>query len=323
MGTPPRTKRRRLIDRLTAMLPSSKTLYRWIRWRTALPTGASTSEKTTLSAQQQGQLPSASEPPAPPPLPPVSRNDHPKADPDAPVALMLPGMAELNIGVVNHHDLTTTCPSAPSNATAFVHKPSNQRDLLLTKLPLDTLVSILETPQLSLSDLLALRNTCRTLRRTLPYRTMEQKLSVQNYAGWQVVFEMNGHRYPGTTYGNRRLCGRCVVPKIRGHLIEGAEVREYLLRRHNGNDAADGEAPPSPGGEDAEKIEWPEDRSMCFPCLWTVLAAAPASGGEAGQQTNMEGHLTTVSMAVISKQAGISTKERFRMLDGTIRKILV
>jgi hypothetical protein len=103
---------------------------------------------------------------------------------------------------------------------------------------------------------------------------------------------MHGHRYPGTTYGNRRLCGMCVVPKIRGLLIEGVVVREYLKKRGMG-----------PGeGED----EWPEEKGMCFPCLWWMLVKA--EGVEVGERE-------------IWKVAGIATQERFRMLDGTDRKI--
>lgn len=175
--------------------------------------------------------------------------------------------------------------------------PSSKPDLFLTMLPSEIHSAILESPQLSLNDLVSLRNTCRTLRRDLPIGIMERKLRVQNFAGWDVVFEMYGHRYPGTTYGNRRLCGKCVVPKIRGLLIEGAVVRDYLTRR---------------GVEGAKRLSeedvvWPEDRGMCFPCLSSVLVSAEGvevpSGGE------------------IYKLAGIGTKERFRMLDGTERKV--
>jgi len=88
-----------------------------------------------------------------------------------------------------------------------------------------------------------------------------------------------------------------VIPKIRGHLIEGAAVRGYLARRK-------GERVLRLAEED---VEWPDERAMCFPCLWNILVSA------AGQEV-------TVGMEIF-KVAAISTKERFRMIDGTDRKM--
>ncbi|KAK0623853.1 hypothetical protein B0T14DRAFT_565170 [Immersiella caudata] len=315
-----RQQRQSRLNRLSALLLSNPIIRRW--WDNH-PASTSTSspsnekqQQTTASssAPSSSQLPQPSQPATPPaappppapPLPPPPQNAYPPADPDPPIALLLPGMAEITL---NNNTATTTPGSGP--ALSPIHGPlplykpdsktplplkvftppaSSTPDLLLT-LPIEVQGLIYEDASLSLKDLVSLRNSCRTLRRDIPIGIMERKLRVQNYAGWDVVFEMHGHRYPGTTYGNRRLCGRCVVPKIRGLLIEGAVVREYLRKR---------------GAEEEE--EWPEERGMCFPCLWWVLVKA--EGVEMTEESGKE----------IWKVAGIGTEERFRMLDGTDRK---
>lgn len=300
----PIQRRQLLLDRLTGLLRANPIIRRW--WD-ARPANAITN--------------STPQPPPAPPSPPqpqqqpekqpqTTHNESEQADADAPVALLLPGMAELTISagrdpIPEHTTQPQPQPFDPEKHAfdllpkkpLFTHKPPSQPDLFLTMLPFEIHSAIFETSQLSLHDLVSLRNTCRTLRRNLPIGVMERKLRVQNFAGWDVVFEMHGHRYPGTTYGNRRLCGRCVIPKIRGHLIEGAAVRGYLARRK-------GERVLRLAEED---VEWPDERAMCFPCLWNILVSA------AGQEV-------TVGMEIF-KVAAISTKERFRMIDGTDRKM--
>lgn len=84
-------------------------------------------------------------------------------------------------------------------------------------------------------------------------------------------------------------------PKIRGLLIEGGVVREYLAKRKR-------------EGLRLLDADWNEDKGSCFPCLWGVLAKAPGTDGLKEERD-------------IWKLAGIDTKERFRMLDGTERKV--
>ncbi|KAK0646895.1 hypothetical protein B0T16DRAFT_414435 [Cercophora newfieldiana] len=283
------------LERLTALLRSNPIIRRWWDSRPA-PTPALT---TSNPPPEKAPTASSSQPqPQPQPTP---QNASPVAD--TPIAVLLPGMTELALvdttgsPSLTERYRTTSDEKPPIPKPSFLPPASSKPDLLLTMLPSEIHSAIFEAPQLSLHDLVALRNTCRTLRRDLPIGIMERKLKVQNYAGWDVVFEMHGHRYPGTTYGNRRLCGKCVVPKIRGLLIEGAVVREYFARRRAGGVQ----------GLAEEDVEWPDDRGMCFPCLWSVLVLA------SGVEVPVGGE--------IYKLAGISTKERFRMLDGTDRKM--
>ncbi|KAK3360730.1 hypothetical protein B0T25DRAFT_536252 [Lasiosphaeria hispida] len=295
MGTRPRTERQQLLfDRLTAMLPSSGVFRRWWEGRPALTAELVTNETARLVHQPQI----------------TSLVVHNSPDTDAPVALLLPGMAELTVGAVRHIDATSqpTCNlTAAIHGQVFVHKPARQPDLFLNMLSSEIHFAIFDAPELSLYDLLALRKTCHTLRHSLPISIMERKLKVQNYAGWEVVFEMHGHRYPGTTYGNRRLCGRCVIPKIRGHLIQGAVVRAYLARRR----ALGGNARwAEPGGE------WPDERAMCFSCLFTILSSMKSQ-----KKIDKQLGLETPTDAEVYKLAAISTQERFLMLDGTTRKM--
>lgn len=227
----------------------------------------------------------------------------------------------------------------------FASLASKTPDLLTTLLPPEVLFAVFE--RLDLHDLLALRRTCRRLRNAVPMAVIEKALKVQNHAGWKVVFEVNGTRYPGTTYGNRRLCGRCVVPKTRAHLIDGKDVRRYLLRRGIGREG-DGIV----GG--LEDGAWPERWGMCFPCLWTLLASAPprpvaddeGAGSESavvalykapvkgGSDSSKEATVSAKTDAQDEKAAqpeerkkeiwelaGISSKEVFNMLDGSQRKI--
>lgn len=242
------------------------------------------------------------------------------ADPDAPVALLLPGLSGLlvynpppsetsspnrdrgqttGVNVNNHADSTSDIQRRGHPTTAattlaaiepvpikdFTPKPSKTANLIVN-LPLEVQAAIFAQPNLDLNDMMNLRKTCRTWRRDIPISILDKKLSEQNHAGWQIVFEMNGHKYPGTTYGNRRLCGRCVLPRIRGNLISGDCVRRYLtsVKDQTGGihealregDSKDGGTSPE-GGESNKDVtgwwEWDEDRGMCFPCLWAMLAA--------------------------------------------------
>lgn len=322
MATAPRSQRRQqVIDRLTALLPSSQTFRRWLQSRTP---SSPIIEKPTPSPptpQQQPEKPSSS--PSPPSLPlehqpqqpekpspstPPTNDDPPTNDalltieePLAPTAYRLPGLTNPSPPLAL---LTPSTPTPPSIIPAtvpvpFTHKPfipppPSTPDLLLTALPLDVLLLILEQPVLSLEDLLALRETCASLRRVLPYRAVEKKLTVRNYEGWRVVFEMGGNKYPGTTYGNRRLCGRCVLPRCRGGLVVGEKVGEMVG-------------------------VWPGGRGMCFPCLWTVVVQK--KGEEGGGEG--EGVVVAKGMKVeeMARLAGISTKEEFLMLDGSRRRM--
>ncbi|KAM7195169.1 hypothetical protein V8F33_006843 [Rhypophila sp. PSN 637] len=167
------------------------------------------------------------------------------ADPDAPVAMLLPGFSRL----LTYNPPTTTdktditpdnqepfsvpvptedLPDTTVSRKEFIYPPSKIPNLLLTLLPLEIQTAIFAQSVLTLKDMMNIRRTCRTWRRDIPIFILDQKLRQQNYAGWQVVFEVNGKKYPGTTYGNRRLCGRCVVPKIRGNLIRGDCVGKYM-----------------------------------------------------------------------------------------------
>lgn len=216
------------------------------------------------------------------------------ADPDAPVAMLLPGLSRLltyNPPITtdtgnNTDDLqdsisailpipTQDLPDTTVPQKEFISPPSKTPNLLLTLLPLEIQAAIFAHPVLNLDDMMNVRRTCRTWRRDIPISVLDQKLRQQNYAGWQVVFEVNGKKYPGTTYGNRRLCGRCVVPKIRGNLVRGDCVGRYFssfvedavrYKRIYRTDDEVGEA-----HEQGEWWEWPEDRGMCFPCLWRML----------------------------------------------------
>jgi hypothetical protein len=313
MSTRPRSQRQQsLLDRLTALLPSSLTSWRRQPDRLSFAAEALTSGPyaAQLEAERRARLEGIGL------LPPESRSTATAAataagreepDADAPVALLLPGMSNLALDTSRNFNSLCNLPVTDVLTPPYVHKASRQPDLFLTLLPPEVHFAIFEAAELSLYDLLALRNTCHRLRRLVPIGSLETQLRVQNYAGWRVVFEMNGHKYPGTTYGNRRLCGRCVVPKIRGHLIDGAAVQAYLtLRRANGDkeSAADGEG------------EWPEERGMCFPCLWTVLVSM-GSREEIGEKPR----LGVSAEMEIYKLAAISPKERFRMMDGTTRKM--
>ncbi|KAK3356394.1 hypothetical protein B0T25DRAFT_135301 [Lasiosphaeria hispida] len=300
MGTRPRSERQQLLfDLLTSLLPSRGAFRRW--WDGHLAPATSPVTNDAALSESFGI-------PQPPPKTSWATQDAPDAD--APVALLLPGMAQLTVGTTQHVDtapLAAYSTPTASRSQAFAHKPPRQPDLFLAMLPPDIHFAVFEAAELSLNDLLALRRTCRTLRRNLPVSIMERKLKLQNYAGWEVVFEMHGHRYPGTTYGNRRLCGRCVVPKIRGHLIDGAVVRAYLARRRA---AERGE------GWSENDEEWPEERAMCFSCLYTVLHSMVT------QQKSAAPPAVKVPVgAGIYKMAAISTKERFLMVDGTTRKM--
>lgn len=339
MSSRPRTQRHQsLLDRLTALLPSSLTSRRQREDGRALAALAITNDPhaSQLAAEQCARLngirgflrPGTTLEPAPTPVTAeaiataavATASEEP--DPDAPTALLLPGMSELTINAVRNLnpapvalcDLRVASPD-------FISKPPRQPNLFLTVLPPEIHFLIFDAPQLSLFDLLALRNTCRALRRIIPIGALERQLKVQNYAGWSVVFEMNGHKYPGTTYGNRRLCGRCVVPKTRGHLIVGSAVRAYLTRRG----AVGG------GLDEVEEESWPEERGMCFLCLWTVLATTnagqvaekrPALKPPVGTEGpgNVGRYQDKTKDQDLCKLAAISPQERFLMLDGTIRK---
>ncbi|KAK1834388.1 hypothetical protein QBC39DRAFT_26280 [Podospora conica] len=295
MAIAPRSQRRqRLIDHLTALLPSSETFRRWLQRRTYTITAPET-EKLTASPPTPPQPQPQPEhqtllcpPPPPRPASPPPREE------DPPTGLLMPGMAPTGSTLVLLHPSTTPNPNTPHTTVPipFTHKPfvpppPSTPDLILSALPLDVLLLILEQPVLSLEDLLSLRATCAPLRRVLPYRAVERKLTVRNYEGWRVVFEMGGNRYPGTTYGNRRLCGRCVLPRCRGGLIAGEMVQKVVG-------------------------VWPGDKAMCFPCLWTVVVRERGEEAAVGRGMKVE---------EMARLAGISTKEEFLMLDGSKRKM--
>lgn len=254
---------------------------------------------------------------------------------EGPALVVLPGLANLTISNLRNGPLCSLPP--PQGSSAFTPRPPKEPDLLIQRIPADVQFAIFD--YLALGDLMALRSTCRALRGAVPLRTLERALTGQNYAGWSVVFEVNGKSYPGTTYGNRRLCGRCVVPKTRAHLIEGKDVSTYLTKR---------------GVKNAE-WDWPADRGMCFPCLWTLLAPPAADNDAKKPQTeDAEADSASVKQQASSKgtskrgkgrgskskpketrlvnappayveveiwqSAAISPLERFRMLDGTTRR---
>ncbi|KAK0716860.1 hypothetical protein B0T26DRAFT_707503 [Lasiosphaeria miniovina] len=300
-GVPQTRRRQPVLDRLTAFLPSSQILRRW--WKGG-PVLNSDADADAANTKERKPWPAAA----------AAQEDSPDAD--APVALLLPGMAGLTVSSGAAQSRLANLPIAghKSRSRALsVHKASRQPDLFLTMLPIEIQQAIFALPNLSLFDLLSLRKTCRTLRCTLPIGVMERKLKEQNHAGWSVVFEMHGHKYPGTTYGNRRLCGRCVVPKITGHLIQGAAVRDYLIARRGLRSSL---VNTQEEGEEEDDGEWPEERAMCFPCLRTELLLA--------NKTQTDGAMVLLEAppgAEMYKLAAISTEERFPMLDGTTRKM--
>ncbi|KAK1756533.1 hypothetical protein QBC47DRAFT_380122 [Echria macrotheca] len=286
-----------LPDNFTALLlPIRQRLRHWFAGH------PDTSPENAVLSEPKG--PHA--PPTPPPPPLATGNDRTREpDVDAPTALLLPGMADLRIRENPDNEAPLPAALLPENTSpdrgqwvSFVSKPSPDKPDLFLKLPVEIQSVIFEQPELKLNDLVALRSTCRTLRRNLPLGIMEKKLTAQNFAGWEVVFEMNGHRYPGTTYGNRQLCGKCVRPKIRGHLIYGSATQAYLEARRRAWQGNQGLA--LDGHE-----EWPADRAMCFPCLYITLTAG----------------MEIASDVEIHKAAAISPLERFPMLDGTTRKM--
>ena len=334
MSNRPRNWRyQQLLDRLTAILPSRLIS----RARTNDSGHGQPVIERRVSRTGTGRIPDSDGPPTEPtPAPPAAAVANTavavtaaapveEADPDAPVRLLLPGMSELTMDTVRGLAPAQLCNLPVADGPAFVPKPPHQPDLLLTMLPIEIHLAIFDAPQLSLYDLLALRNTCHALRATVPIGAVERRLTAQNYAGWRVVFEMNGHKYPGTTYGNRRLCGRCVVPKTRAHLIDGADVRAYLARRGVG------------GGDDGitkESDVWPEERGMCFPCLRVILSAAATrpesdkepvgkdvtSDAKGAEKTGQAGDGDKSADDEIYRRAGISPRDMFKMMDGTTRK---
>ncbi|KAM7191213.1 hypothetical protein V8F20_009391 [Naviculisporaceae sp. PSN 640] len=283
-----------ILERLSAALPSTSQAVRRLLGVASDPIGSSTSAAMSpVKSADQVIIPGASseEKPTTQHVIEVTTqiSSEERADPDAPVGMLLPGMSNLtvynppNTPNTAEEEISTTPPvpaqDLPDTTVPqkeFISPPSKTPNLLLTLLPLEIQSAIFAQPVLNLEDMMTIRRTCRTWRRDIPISILDQKLRTQNYAGWQVVFEVNGNKYQGTTYGNRRLCGRCVVPKIRAHLIRGDCVGQYLstfvdesirYARIYRTDC-DSEKRRDVQGE---WWEWPEDRGMCFPCLWKML----------------------------------------------------
>ncbi|KAM7216758.1 hypothetical protein V8F06_007868 [Rhypophila decipiens] len=354
--TPPTAQHRRIqsiLQRLSAALPSTSQAVRRLFGASGEPAVGNSSAAAPSS--EEGKPAKVMATPTSPKEKSAVATEHPEthhgetADPDAPVAMLLPGFSRLL--TYNPPRTSDTIPDnqepvsvPPRVATEdlpdttvpqkeFISPPSKTPNLLLAVVPLEIQSAIFAQPVLTLQDMMNIRRTCRTWRRDIPIFVLDQKLRQQNYAGWPVVFEVNGKKYAGTTYGNRRLCGRCVVPRIRGNLIRGDCVGKYMSSfvdesvrygRIYRTDLELGEE----DGRGEEWWEWPEDRGMCFPCLWRMLeehvelaeGAVTNIGTRLDSKIEQDGSADSKKIWNI-KLAAVEKKEEFTMMDGTIRKI--
>ncbi|KAJ2895990.1 hypothetical protein MKZ38_005998 [Zalerion maritima] len=212
-----------------------------------------------------------------------------------------------------------------------VHTPrpsASVPDLILAALPLELQLDVFG--YLPVLDLIRVRDACRSWKHSVGAKMLAEALSLQNHAGWPIVFEFQGQRYPGTTYGNRRLCGGCGRPKPMRRIVRGEWAGAYLARRgvdasgaELGNEAGRGGGGVGGQREDGEKTrapdqaskEWDVSKGMCWPCLWMAIvkggkdlwepepARKRGRAQEAGESPEGGGRATAVSSFMTCNEA--------------------